>query len=171
MSTKKLLNGLLVLSLALSLALFVGSAMPASADHDDAPPALPANERLDPDDTPGFDVDPAARRIELLQIARQHTGENKVLFSGIGPNQVVAHYVVEGTGTPLFNEWGMPNGLLAGSQPGTADGKPVEFFASVSDTSEGAAAKVHNFFLWTEQDGWTLLESVIAVPSTTDKVF
>ena len=170
MSTKRFLNGLLVLGVALSLGLFVGSAAPASADHDDAPPALPASERLDPD-TPGGDVDPVDRRISLLEIARQHTGENKVLFSAVAPSQVVAQYIVEGTNMPLFKDNGEPSGVFAGSKPGSLDGKPLEFYAPVSDTSQGAAAKVSNFFLWTEKDGWTLLDSVSATPSIVDKAF
>ena len=168
MSTRKLRNGFVVLGLVVAVALSVGLASPVFAEHDDAPPPLPASERLDPDTG---DVDPVARRIRLLEEARRHTGINKVLFASLAPGQVVSQYILEGSDTPTWNDMGEPYGLLAGSQMASADGKPVEFFAPVSDTTEGSAAKVNNFFTWSETDGWQLLDSVIAIPSKVDRVY
>lgn len=168
MSTGTLSNGLMVLALAVAAALSVGLASPVFAEHDDAPPPLPASERLDPDTG---DVDPVARRIRLLEEARQHTGSNKVLFTSLAPGQVVSQYILEGSDTSAWNEMGEPNGLLAGSQIALADGKPIQFFAPVSDATEGSAAKVNNFFTWSEAEGWQLLDSVIATPSKFDRVY
>ena len=172
MNTRKFLNGSLVFGLVVAVALFLGVASPAFAAHDNEnPPALPASEWYDPDDAPGGDVDPVDRRINLLERARQHTGDNKILFSTIGAGQVVSQYIVEGTDTPTWNDMGEPNGMYAGSQIAPLDGKPLEFFAPTSDTTEGPGTKVSNFYAWSETGGWELLSSVIATPSSTDSEF
>jgi hypothetical protein len=169
MTSTKSLNSFLVLGLVVAVALFLGVASPAFAAHENEnPPALPASEWYDPDDAPGGDVDPVARRIELLETAREHTGDNKILVSGQPAGQTVSQYIVEGTDTPMWDDFGAPNGLYAGSQIASADGKPMEFFAPTSDTTEGPGVKVSNFFSWSEMDGYELLSSVIASPSSSD---
>ena len=168
MNTRKFLNGFLVVGLVVAATLFVGLASPVFADHDDAPPPLPASERLDPDTG---DVDPVARRISLLEEARQHTGTNKVLFYSLAPGEVVSQYILEGSRTPTWNDMSEPNGRYAGSQVAPLDGKPLEFFAPVSDATDGSAAKVNNFFTWSEAGGWQIIDSLIATPSKMDRVY
>ena len=169
MNTRKFLNGSLVFGLVVAVALFVGVASPAFAAHDNEnPAALPASEWYDPDDAPGGNVDPVDRRISLLATAREHTGDNKILISGLAAGQVVSQYIVEGTDTATWNDMGEPNGMYAGSQTAPLDGKPREFFAPTSGTTEGPGVKVSNFFAWSETGGWELLSSVIASPSSSD---
>jgi hypothetical protein len=166
MNTRKFLNGFLVFGLVVAVALFLGVASPAFATHDNEnPAALPASEWLDPDTG---DVDPVAARIKLLDRATEHTGDNKILVSNMAPGQIVAQYIVEGTDTPMWDDFGNPNGLYAGSQTAPADGKPLEFFAPTSDTTEGPGVKVSNFYTWSETGGWELESSVIATPSSSD---
>ena len=142
-------------------------AWPVAADDDDLPP-VPADQRRDPDD--GADVDSPASRIHAAQKAREHTGSNKILIVDAPPGEVVSHFIVEGSDSTLWTDSGEPNGLLAGTLTATADGKPLEFFVPVSDTTEGEHVKVNNFFAWTEAGGWRLLDSVIATPSSGDTV-
>lgn len=168
MNTRKFLNGFLVLGLAVVLTLSIGLTSPVSANHGDAVPPLPASERLDPD---AGDVDPIQRRIRILERAREHTGTNKVLFTSLTSGQIVSQYVLEGSDTSAWNNLGEPNGQLAGIQVAPADGKPLEFFTPVSDATEGPATKVNNFFTWTEEGGWQLIRSVIATPSTLDRMY
>ena len=169
MNTRKFLNGSLMFGLVVAVALFLGVASPAFAAHENEnPPALPASEWYDPDDAPGGDVDPVDRRIALLERAREHTGDNKILFSALAPGQIVSQYIVEGTDTPMWDDMGNPSGQFAGSQTVPADGKPLEFFAPTSDTTEGPAVKVSYFYTWSENGGWDPLNAVIASPSSTD---
>ena len=169
MNSRKFANGFLMFGLVVAVALFLGVASPAFAAYENEnPPALPASEWFDPDDAPGGDVDPVDRRIGLLERAREHTRDNKILFSALGAGQVVSQYIVEGTDTPMWDDMGQPSGLYAGSQTAPLDGKPLEFFAPTSDVTEGPAAKVSDFYTWSEADGWKLLRSVVATPSSMD---
>jgi hypothetical protein len=166
MTSIKSLNSFLVLGLVVAVALFLGVASPAFAAHENEnPAALPASDWLDPDTG---DVDPVAARIKALDRATEHTGDNKILVSGQPAGQTVSHYIVEGTDTPMWDDFGAPNGLYAGSQLASADGEPMEFFAPTSDTTEGPGVKVSNFFSWSETGGYELLSSVIASPSSSD---
>ena len=160
MNTRKFLNGFLVFGLVVAVALFFGVVSPALADHNENPPATFDPVTGDPDEE--------AARLEARAELREYTGTNKILISTIGAGQVVSQYIVEGTDTPTWNDMGEPNGMYAGSQTAPLDGKPLEFFAPTSDTTEGPGTKVSNFYAWSETGGWELLSSVIASPSSTD---
>ena len=160
MTSTKFLNSFLVLGLVVAVALFLGVASPAFADHNEDP--VPT---FDPETG---DLDGEDARLEARARIREHTGDNKILFPALVAGQVVDQYIVEGSDSPTWTDMGTPNGLYAGSQVAPIDGTPLTFFAPTSDTAEGPGTKVSNFFAWSETDGWELLSSVIAMPSSSD---
>ena len=160
MNTRKFLNGFLVFGLVVAVALFLGVASPAFADHNENPPATFDPSTGDPDEEDA--------RLEDRARAVEHTGSNKILISSVAPGQLVTQYIVDGTDTPMWDDFGNPSGLEAGSQAMPLDGKALEFWAPTSDVAEGPAAKVSYFFTWSETSGYTLVRSVIASPSSGD---
>lgn len=142
------LRGLLVLGVVLSVAVLVSPAMPALARD-------PAN----------FDPDRADHRISQAARDRDGTGTEKLLLPAVSADTVISLYIVEGSETPTWTAEGLPNGTFAGFQAGLGDGKPMEVFVPVSDTTSGPKAKVSNIFSWTGAEGFKLLDSVIMTPN------
>jgi len=85
---------------------------------------------------------------------------NKAVLIGLPPGAIVAHFVVIGKNTPLFDELGRPNGVFLGDIVGAADGKPVSTSLAVSSTDDVAHACQNRLFIWTEDGGYKLLASL-----------
>ena len=160
MTSTKSLNSFLVLGLVVAVALFLGVASPAFADQNESPAAKFDADTGDPDEEDAR-LEDRARMVE-------YTGTNKILVSGQPAGQMVSQFIVEGTDTPMWDDWGNPSGQLAGSQIAPADGKALEFFAQTSQASEGSAAKVNYFYTWSESNGYQLLRTVVASPASGD---
>ena len=153
MNTRKFLNGFLVFGLVVAVALFLGVASPAFADHNENPSATFDENTGDPDEEDA--------RIEDRARLVQHTGDNKILISGLAAGQVMDQYIVEGSDSVTFSDMGTPNGNYAGSQTAPANGEALTWYAPVSGVTS-------NFFLWSEAGGWELWYSTSPSPSSTD---
>ena len=85
---------------------------------------------------------------------------NKGVLIGLPPGTILAHFVVTGKNTPLFDETGRPNGVFMGDIVGAADGKPVDASLVVSNPADPATAAQNRFFIWTEEGGYELLSTL-----------
>ena len=86
--------------------------------------------------------------------------KNKGVLIGLPPGTIIAHFVVKGKNTPVFDENGKPNGEFQGDIVGPADGKPAEVSLAVSNTDDPATAAQNRLFIWTEEGGYELLSTL-----------
>ncbi len=93
---------------------------------------------------------------------------NKVLIHGTLPGQIITVYGVDGSETPIFDTQGRPSGQHAGDYLAPTDGKLLEIYIPLSPVVEGPHARVSRLFLWSPNDGWTLIASLAPLESFPD---
>ena len=88
------------------------------------------------------------------------TLRNKRVLIGLPPGTILAHFVVKGKNTPVFDEAGRPNGVFMGDIVGAADGKPVDASLVVSNTDHPASAAQSRLFLCPDEEALPLEPSL-----------